>query len=64
MLNRGQKGSVQILPEAAIDAIRYGGKAETFAKAGYDLCRGGAMALCGGFPMMITALCRARRLGG
>lgn len=37
MLDGGRAGGDQIVPEAAIEAIRTGGDPETFAKAGYDL---------------------------
>ncbi|MFZ1470514.1 MAG: serine hydrolase [Paracoccaceae bacterium] len=40
MLDEGQLDGEQIIPQAAIDAIRHGGNSETFAKAGYDLLPG------------------------
>ncbi len=40
MLDDGQAGGQQIVPEAAIARIRHGGNAGTFAKAGYDLLPG------------------------
>lgn len=40
MLDEGQSGGEQIVPQAAIDHIRHGGNPATFAKAGYDLLPG------------------------
>ena len=40
MLDNGVSNGEQILPPAAIQSIRYGGKADTFAQAGYKLLSG------------------------
>lgn len=40
MLDNGQADGVQIMPPKAIESIRRGGDARTFAKAGYDLLKG------------------------
>lgn len=40
MLDQGALDGEQIIPQAAIDAIRHGGDPATFAKAGYDLLPG------------------------
>lgn len=40
MLDGGRVGDEQVLPEAAVEAIRHGGDPAVFAKAGYDLLPG------------------------
>ena len=40
MLDEGMVGEEQVLPRAAIERIRGGGKRETFEKAGYKLLKG------------------------
>jgi CubicO group peptidase (beta-lactamase class C family) len=40
MLNDGRWGNEQVVPPAALDSIRHGGKRDTFARAGYTLLPG------------------------